>query len=128
MLEIFESIDLMYYNITDEITESETYDFGLNLTDKAGMTMTIDTRPTYPSSKLTFTIADVAKNKAIRFFNIYLTSPEQFDVDVVLEDSKRKFLNSFISLFIFCLLNSWNLLKFWVHIVIFQFYQENVVL
>ena len=106
MLEIFESIDLMYYNITDEITESETYDFGLNLTDKAGMTMTIDTRPTYPSSKLTFTIADVAKNKAIRFFNIYLTSPEQFDVDVVLEDSKRKFLNSFISLFIFCLLNS----------------------
>lgn len=128
MLEIFESIDLMYYNITDEITESETDDFGLNLTDKAGMTMTIDTRPTYPSSKLTFTIADVAKNKAIRFFNIYLTSPEQFDVDVVLEDSKRKFLNSFISLFIFCLLNSWNLLKFWVHIVIFQFYQENVVL
>ena len=128
MLEIFESIDLMYYNITDEITESETYDFGLNLTDKAGMTMTIDTRPTYPSSKLTFTIADVAKNKAIRFFNIYLTSPEQFDVDVVLEDSKRKFLNSFISLFIFCLLNSWNLLKFWVHIVIYQFYQENVVL
>ena len=94
MLEIFESIDLMYYNITDEITESETYDFGLNLTDKAGMTMTIDTRPTYPSSKLTFNIANVAKSKAIRFFNIYLASPDQFDVDVFLEDSKRKFLNS----------------------------------
>ena len=96
MLEIFESIDLMYYNITDEITESETYDFGLNLTDKAGMTMTIDTRPTYPSSKLTFSIANLTKHKAIRFFNLGLFLNEQFDIDVVLEDSKRNFLNSFI--------------------------------
>ena len=88
--EIFESIALTYFNITDEITESQDDDFWL-----ANM-VTITTRPTYPSSKLTFTIANETKNKDIRFFNIYLTSNEQFDVDVVLEDSKRNFLNSFL--------------------------------
>ena len=91
--EIFESITLTYYNITDEITESQDDDFWLTNMS------TITTRPTYPSSKLTFTIANATKNKDIRFFNILLTSNEQFDVDVVLEDSKRNFLNSFLFLY-----------------------------
>ena len=91
--EIFGSTSLEYFNITDEITESQNDDFWLT------NMVTITTRPTYPSSKLTFTIANETINKDIRFFNIYLTSNQQFDVDVVLEDSKRNFLNSFLFLY-----------------------------
>ena len=83
-------MDLSYFNITYEITESQNDYFWL--TDM----VTITTRPTYPSSKLTFTIANETKNKDIRFFTIGLTSNKQFDVDLVLEDSKRNFLNSFL--------------------------------
>ena len=56
--------------------------------------MMIQTRPSYPSNKLTFTIANLTKNKAIRFFDINLELNEQFDVDVILEDPNRNFLNS----------------------------------
>ena len=95
--ETFGSVALEFYNITEEMTESQTEEFWLeNMTE-----MMIDTRPTYPSSKLTFTIANITKDKAIRFFNIYLTLNGTFDVDVVLEDSKRNFLNSFILIFFF---------------------------
>ena len=88
--EIFEYMDLAYFNITDEITESQNDYFWL--TD----IVTITTRPTYPSSKLTFSIANATKNKDIRFLTIGLTSNKQFDVEAVLEDSKRDFLNSFL--------------------------------
>ena len=66
--EIFDSLTLEYYNITAEMTESQTDEFWLaNMAE-----MMIDTRPTYPSSKLTFTIANVTEDKAIRFLNLYL--------------------------------------------------------
>ena len=79
--------------------------------------MMIDTRPTYPSSKLTFTIANITKDKAIRFFNIYLTLNGTFDVDVVLEDSKRNFLNSFILIsFSLLLIFALNLIIFFCQI------------
>ena len=90
--EVFEFMELLSYNMTDEITESQIDWFSLpNMTK-----MMRETRPTYPSSKLTFSIANLAKHKAIRFFNLGLILNEQFDIDVVLEDSKRNFLNSLI--------------------------------
>ena len=61
--------------------------------------MLIDTRPRYPSNKLSFTIADIMNNTSIRFFNIFLNLNEQFDVAVVLEDSQRNLLSSL------CLIN-----------------------
>ena len=88
--EILDYIAVEYYNITDEIKESETEDFVMTTMGE----MVIDTRPIYPSSRLTFNIADVTENRDIRFFNIYLNLNGIFDVDVVLEDSKRNFLNS----------------------------------
>ena len=91
VLDVFGSIDLTSYNITDAITESQTEEFWL--TNMAEMMR--DTRPTYPSSKVTFTIANVTKQKSIRFFNIYFNLNGQFDVDMVLEDSQRNFLSSF---------------------------------
>ena len=93
---ILDSIVVKYYNITNEITESKAEGFRLtNMGD-----MVIDTRPTYPSSKLTFNIADVTEDRDIRYFNIYLNLNGIFDVDVVLEDSKRNFLNSQLLYFI----------------------------
>ena len=91
VLDVFGSVDLTSYNITDAITESKTETFWL----KNMAEMMRDTRPTYPSSKVTFTIANVTKHKAIRFFNIWLNLNGEFDIDVVLEDSKRNFKNSF---------------------------------
>ena len=67
---MFHSIDLEYYNITDEITKSEYNWFELE--DMAKMRMLINTRPTYPSSKLTFNIANITKHKTTRFLNVHL--------------------------------------------------------
>ena len=58
--------------------------------------MIIETRPSYPANKLTFSIANITKNKAIRFFDINLNLNGQFDVDVTLEDPNRNLSNSFI--------------------------------
>ena len=60
-----------------------------NMTEKK---MMIDTRPRYPSNKLTFTIANITKGKPIRFVNILLNSFAKFDVDIFFEDSKRNFM------------------------------------
>ena len=68
----------------------------LNVTNMTEMI--IKTRSSYPSDKITFTIADLTKNKAIRFFMIGMNLNGLFDVDLVLEDSQRNFLSSFISL------------------------------
>ena len=84
VLEVFDWVTLEIKN-TDEID--------LEVANMTEMKMMIETRPRYPSDKITFTIADITKNKAIRFFNIGLKWNRRFDVDVVLEDSKRDFLN-----------------------------------
>ena len=84
VLEVFDWVTLEVKN-TDEID--------LEVANMTEMKMMIETRPRYPSDKITFTIADITKNKAIRFFNIGLKWNRRFDVDVVLEDSKRDFLN-----------------------------------
>ena len=94
MMKVFEGLTLSYYSITDEI-KGKQIDFNLlpNETEKRVM---MEARPSYPSNKLTFTIANITKQKSIRSFNIWLRMNGQFDGDVVLEDSKRNFLNSHI--------------------------------
>ena len=72
------------------------YSFGLNEL----MEMMVDTRLTYPSSKLTFSIANITKHKVIRFIDIQLILNGKIVVDTVLEDSKRNFMNLFILFFI----------------------------
>ena len=57
--------------------------------DMIKMNMMIKTRPRYPSNKLTFTIADITKGTNIRFLDIILNLNAKFDVDLLLEDSKR---------------------------------------
>ena len=44
----------------------------------------------YPSDKLSLNIANLTKSKLMRFFNIYLQLNGQFDVEILLEDSKRE--------------------------------------
>ena len=73
----------------------------LYLEDMINMEMVIENRPSYPSNKLTFTIADEIKDKVIKFFSIYLNLNDKYDVDLVLEDSKRNFMNSFGNQIIF---------------------------
>ena len=100
VLEVFKSADLKYdyYNTPDQREENQ-WDF-LPFTNMTEMKMMIETRPRYPSDKFTFTIADITKNKHIRWCDISLNLKRRFDVDVVLEDSQRNFLSSFI--FYFC--------------------------
>ena len=86
-MKVFKSLELAYDN--------DGFDSYLP-TNMAEMKMMIETRPRYPSNKLTFTMANITKGKRIHFLNIKLNSSNTiFDVDVSLEDSKRNFLNSF---------------------------------
>ena len=86
MSEVFDSIELAY--ITDQTVD-------LSVEYMREMEMMIETRPSYPSSKITFSIADFTKDK-VHFLNININLNEQYDVDVVLEDSKRNNMNSFL--------------------------------
>ena len=91
-MKIFKSLEMAYYNIGD-LNAGSQYDVYLpsNMTE---MKMMIETRPRYPSNKLSFTIANMTKDNPIHFFNIYLNLNDQFDVDVVLENSQRNLQNS----------------------------------
>ena len=92
-MKVFEGLEISYYNSEDQnggsIVDSYT---PTNMTE---MKMMIETRPRYPSNKLTFTIANLTKGKIIRYFCLYFNSNATFDVDVSLEDSNRNLLNSF---------------------------------
>ena len=93
MLEVFDLVDFVYYNMTDRITKSNSEKYWLtNLTSKM---MRLDKRPSYPADKLTFTIDNITRNRDIRFLNVYLNLNGQFDVDLILEDSKRIFSELF---------------------------------
>ena len=97
MLDVFQSILFSFYNI-DRKTKTVSPFYGVReMTEKKVM---IQTGPRYPSDKLSFSIADLTKDKPIRFFNILLNFNEQFDVDLVLEDSQRNLLSSFFLFFI----------------------------
>ena len=99
VLEVFESADLKYEY--DNALDQEDQWVFLPFTNMTEMKMMIDSRrPRYPSDKLTFTIANITRG-TIRFVNIFFKSNAEFDVDVVLEDSKRNFLNSFLFLLSF---------------------------
>ena len=89
VLNVFDSVYNIYYNITDEVTEHNRDRLGIkNMTE---MKMLIETRPRYPSNKLTFTIANITKGLISRVFAIKLYNLNGgFDVDIVLEDSQRK--------------------------------------
>ena len=93
VMKVFESLNMAYYNIEDPHAGSQvdTY-WPTNISE---MKMMIETRPRYPSSKLTLTIANLTKGTIIRFVDINLNSNVKFDVDLFLEDSQRNFLNSF---------------------------------
>ena len=92
VLDVLESTDFTYYVTDNKKTQSKSDSFSVD--EMTEMKMIIDARPRYPSNKLSFTIANITKDKPIRFFNIYLNLNEQFDVDVVLENSQRNLLNS----------------------------------
>ena len=99
MLDVFYGVDFNYY-VNDERTMNKIDEFGVS--EMIANNMMIKTRPRYPSDKLSLTIADITKDKLIRYFCIYLKNG-QFDLNVILEDSQRNFLSSFICLLILLL-------------------------
>ena len=92
VMKVFKSFEMAYDNIADQ--NSGGFDSYLP-TNMVEMKMMIETRPRYPSNKLTFTIADIVKDKPLNFLNIFFSLNAKFDVDVILEDSKRHNINSF---------------------------------
>ena len=93
MMDVFDEMEFDYYT-TDMRTESKYLIFSVS--DMIEKKMMIETRTRYPSDKLTFTIADIVKEKPVRSLNMFLDLNEQFHVYLFLEDSQRNFLNSFI--------------------------------
>ena len=92
---VFDFLHLYYYNnLPNQEKESQEDSFSYtNITEK---NMMIGTWPRYPSDQFTFSIANITKHRTIRYLGLELNSNKVFDVDVVLEDSKRNFLNSFM--------------------------------
>ena len=115
MMKVFTSL-IAYFDIPNQIAGTQEYQ--LLPTNMTEMRMMIETRPRYPSNKITFNIANMAKGTTIRVVNIELNLNSKFDVDIFLEDSKRNFLNSFN--FLGVSLTFDNLLR--VQLIIFQFY------
>ena len=99
VMNVFGSLLMVYYNNSDQNAGSQ-YDTYLptNMTEKK---MMIETRPRYPSNKLTFSIANIAKGKTIPYIILNLNAKLDADIDVILEDSKRNFLNSLLFCFVF---------------------------
>ena len=88
VMDVFDSVVLDYWS------EGREYNsISFNLTDLKNNSRILPTRSIYPSDKMTFTLPDLNRDKTIVFLNIYLDMYEQFDVGLVLEDSKRKELS-----------------------------------
>ena len=96
VLEAFHGLNLHYYNITEDITESKYNSLGVKQMSEMGLM--IKTRSRYPSDRITFSLANITKHKIIIIFEIwlYFTGPGDVDVDLILEDSQRNFLSSLI--------------------------------
>ena len=92
VLDVFHKSELKYFTKTDG-KKSMRHDV-FERRDIAEMK--IETRPTYPSDRLTFAQANISRALSIRYFNIFFNLNNLFDVNVILEDSKRNFLNSII--------------------------------
>ena len=92
VLDVFHRTELKYFTTTDG-KKAMRHDV-FELTDISGMM--IETRPTYPSDRLTFNQANITRAQSIRYLNIFCHLNNQFTVNVILEDSKRNFLNSII--------------------------------
>ena len=90
--EVFDSIELVYYKVTDQNKRSNFDEY--KFLDMELRMMMLESRPSYPSNRLTFTISNIIRDKDLRILNIYLNLTRQFDVDLILEDSKRNFINS----------------------------------
>ena len=90
VLDVFYSTELKYFTKTDGKKSMHHDVFEL----RDILKMMVETRPTYPSDRLTFNQANITKAQSIRYFNIFFNLNNQFDVNVILEDKKRNFLNS----------------------------------
>ena len=92
--EVFEWLDLQF-SIPDQGEKKQWVAFDVK--KMKDMKMMKESRPSYPSTKLTFNIANITKGKPIRWFNIDLLNLNgRFDVDLIIEDTLRNFLSSFI--------------------------------
>ena len=92
-MKVFDTLEVSYYNTEDDNGGSIVDNY--TPTNMTEMKMMIETRPRYPSNKLTFTIANLTRGKITRNIALYFNSFVIFDVDLFLEDSKRNLLNSF---------------------------------
>ena len=116
-MDVFKSVGLEYWYRGSEGDEFDTDFMSFNLTDLKNNSMILPTRSIYPSDKMTFTLADLNRDKTITSLNIYLDLNHKFDVGFVLEDSKRKELSESQELFL-KIVNwsiSWLRVKFQLH-------------
>ena len=92
--EVFEWLDLQF-SIPDQGEKKQWVSFDVKTV--RDMKIMKESRPSYPSTKLTFNIANITQGKPIRWFNIDLLNLNgRFDVNLIMEDTLRNFLSSFI--------------------------------
>ena len=84
----FAGSEFIAYHERSGERELQVYD--LNLTVKDMEKMMVETRPCYPTDKLTFSIADLTRDKTIQFLGLmFNSSHRKYDISVMLEDRQR---------------------------------------
>ena len=68
--EVFDSIELVYYKVTDQNKRSNFDEY--KFLDMELRMMMLESRPSYPSNRLTFTISNIIRDKDLRILNIHI--------------------------------------------------------
>ena len=96
VLEVFDVTILASYTIID----GEKKLFYEKFDEDKMSEMRIETRPSFPSDKITISLSNITRDRNIRYFSAVFDFNKKFGLEVLFEDSLRNSLNFSFKLFI----------------------------
>ena len=91
IISAFNGLELVVYHESSGEIELQVYN--LTLTVKDMEKMMVETRPCYPTDKLTFSIADLTRDKTIQFLGLmFFSNKSEYkfnSISIMLEDTQR---------------------------------------
>ena len=87
MSELLKYVALNYVTVLDDGKKWDT----ILMNQSSLRNYKLDTKPSYPSNKLTLNFEGLANHKIITWQEFYIKPDGEHDVHLLLEDSRRKF-------------------------------------
>ena len=88
IISAFNGLELVVYHEGSGGSELKVHNLTLRVKDMEKMM--VETRPCYPTDKLTFSIADLTRDKTIQFLGLmFYSNHRKYDISVMLEDRQR---------------------------------------